>query len=471
MHKSGKIDARFIIPTIFMIAISVRFPLIFSDFWLDEIWSFNLMKGIVQSPVDILTKIHHDNNHWLNTFFMYMTGDPFHWFVYRIPALLAGVFSIILVGRIASSRGKSESIIATLLFGLSYLQVLYSTEARGYGFVVFFSLLSFYAMERFMAEKSWTSNCLFCLSAVFGFLSHLTFIHVYFALLLWSVYRFHKESRPWGNLFIDLFRCHAVPTLFLGVLYFIDIRHMSIGGGNYQSLPVVIRNTITFTLGAANSGTIAIFATIFATLVFLSGLILLWREKADQWIFFATVIFLSPFLLLLLMTPRVLFIRYFLVCVTFFLLLLSYILGYCWRLGKPGQAICAIVVLLVCFGNTLQIADLLQKGRGHYKDALIYMAEQNDGDSITIGSDHDFRNRVLLDFYARYLPEDKQIEYFAEERWQHGNPQWFITHHSGRDYQPPSTLIVKEHSYVLDREYRFSKLSGWHWFIYRIQPT
>ncbi len=169
-----------------------------------------------------------------------------------------------------------------------------------------------------------------------------------------------------------------------------------------------------------------------------------------------------------LTTPEILFVRYFLVCITYFLLLLSYLLCYGYRLGVPGRAIYILLLVLIGFGNGLQIEDLLQKGRGHYHEALIYMAGQTEGNNITIGSDHDFRNKTVLDFYARYLPQGKRIVYFGKRRWVTESPQWIMTHHQGREYQPPAELTdLHGHHYVLDREYRYSNLSGWHWFIYR----
>lgn len=55
--------------------------------------------------------------------------------------------------------------------------------------------------------------------------------------------------------------------------------------------------------------------------------------------------------------------------------------------------------------------EFLKNGRGHYLDAVMYLAEHTKDKIITVGSDHDFRNEMVLSFYAKYLPSGKEIVY------------------------------------------------------------
>ena len=61
----------------------VRVPGLFTDFWLDEIWSYSHVQKL-SSAVEVFTAIHHDSNHWLNSLVIYGlgAGKPF-WF-YRL---------------------------------------------------------------------------------------------------------------------------------------------------------------------------------------------------------------------------------------------------------------------------------------------------------------------------------------------------------------------------------------------------
>jgi len=52
----------------------LRFKGIFSAFWLDEIWSLKLVREL-GSPLEVVTKLHIDNNHIINSLYMYMVGD------------------------------------------------------------------------------------------------------------------------------------------------------------------------------------------------------------------------------------------------------------------------------------------------------------------------------------------------------------------------------------------------------------
>ena len=49
----------------------VRMVGVFGDLWLDEIWSLRMVQSI-QSPLEIFTTLQHDNNHPLNSLFLYI---------------------------------------------------------------------------------------------------------------------------------------------------------------------------------------------------------------------------------------------------------------------------------------------------------------------------------------------------------------------------------------------------------------
>src|SRR5262245_13235367 len=47
------------------------------DLWLDEIWSIRIAQA-VSIPTEIVTRFHHDNNHVLNTLFLWLVGVQNH---------------------------------------------------------------------------------------------------------------------------------------------------------------------------------------------------------------------------------------------------------------------------------------------------------------------------------------------------------------------------------------------------------
>src|SRR4029077_19307910 len=133
---------------VFVVATLLRVRGAMNDLWLDEIWSLDLVREI-RSPIEVFTKIHHDNNHYLNSLFMYFTGQRGNWPGYRIPAVVAGCGTVILAWLIGLRRNKSAALFSMLIVAFSYVLVLYSSEARGYGSLIFFCFLCFLSLQSF----------------------------------------------------------------------------------------------------------------------------------------------------------------------------------------------------------------------------------------------------------------------------------------------------------------------------------
>ncbi|UCG31778.1 MAG: glycosyltransferase family 39 protein [Phycisphaerales bacterium] len=439
------------------------------DFWLDEIWSLNHAVS-VSSPLHILTRIHHDNNHILNTAYMYVLGDQDYWPVYRLPALITGTLTVVLAALLTLSRDRVEAISAALLVGFSYLFVFYSSEARGYAPAVFFALLGYWTIGRFLERKSWLAAGLFSLAAVCGFLSHLTFVHFYVGALVWSIYGLLRQRLGLGRTLVYGLSCHALPILFFALLYYVDIRHIAVGGGPLRPWAAVLSQAVAVTLGAPTTGPLAHVANLAAGLLVLTGLLLLAHAGSGRWLFFANVLLISPALMFLVARPEFLHMRYFLVSLCFFLLLLAHLLARCWRRGAVGKLLYVSILVAVGIGNAGHMARFRHGGRGEYLAALRYMAAQTAGPVIEIGGDSEFRNKTLIDFYQRHLPADKEVRYYRPEEWPPGGPEWHIIHRQQPEYQPKTELeTFYGIHYVLAREFRYSGLSGYSWFIYRLK--
>ena len=58
-------------------------------------------------------------------------------------------------------------------------------------------------------------------------------------------------------------------------------------------------------------------------------------------------------------------------------------------------------------GNALLTYQFLDKGRGHYREMLAFMAKETHSDKVIVSSDHDFRNGIVLKFYDKWrIPID-----------------------------------------------------------------
>ena len=100
--------------------------------------------------------------------------------------------------------------------------------------------------------------------------------------------------------------------------------------------------------------------------------------------------------------------------------------------------------------------------------ALSDMAANSSRRDVWTGGDHDFRNSMVVAFYAQFLSPEKTVHYVKRENWAQRRPEWILTHSQDVDYQPYKRLrITGIGDYRLFGEYRFSGVSGWGWFVYR----
>jgi hypothetical protein len=135
-------DRRYERVVLLVVALSalLRLPGLFTDFWLDEIWSYNVATQVHSIP-DVLVSdaARIDNNHPLNTLLIRAIGPKRPIWLYRFPAFISGIGTVYLAARIMRRSGRNQSLAAALLVGVSFPFVFYSSEARGYAPAVFFA--------------------------------------------------------------------------------------------------------------------------------------------------------------------------------------------------------------------------------------------------------------------------------------------------------------------------------------------
>ena len=100
-----------LIAAVFIAATYVRIVASTGDLWFDEIWTLIMVDNLA-SPLEVFTRLHHDNNHYLNSIFLYWMGPDRALLLYRVPSLLAGMGTMALAVMIARQRGRIEALIA-----------------------------------------------------------------------------------------------------------------------------------------------------------------------------------------------------------------------------------------------------------------------------------------------------------------------------------------------------------------------
>jgi hypothetical protein len=450
-----------------LIATVLRIPGLFTDFWGDEIWSWSIA-GQLHSVTDVLLSApaHIDNNHPLNTLWLYLIGQDRPVWLYRLPALLAGAGSVVLAARVMSRRGQAEATIAAILFGFSFPLVFYSSEARGYSFAVFFSVLSFDFLRTSLLDQTQgkrSAEFLFGLATILGFLSHLTFLHIYVASVVWSMVRVRKLEPNTRLRALRLARLHAIPLVFLLLLYRFFIQGMIVGGAPPNSPAAVFLQSLSMVGGGVDAGPLALLAAIVVGAIFIAGLLYLAPEKSGQWIYFLVAVVVSPAMactrdLYFSERPQPLMLRYFLVCMAMLLLAIVPFLAHLYR--QRGFSRLAIVgaLLLFAIGNFRSETLFLANGRGHYSDALRHIVATSDERVLTLSSDNPLRTQMLVGFYAPRLAPNRKISVSAEPS------KWLILNRADDVALPARDYLNSR--YLLESSYPYRGLSGWTWEIY-----
>jgi hypothetical protein len=458
----------------FAVGAGVRVFAAHNDLWFDEIWTLQLLRERAHSFADVFTNIKHSNNHHLCSLWMWLVGQNASALVYRLPSVLASIGTVVLAGFIGARRSWLEGCVAVILTSWSYLLIHFGTEARGYSLTIFFALLAWYALQQFEETRSWTWTIVFWSAAVLGFLAHLEFAICFAGLVAWALSRFVRYRSKWRQAVLDLFALFTVPIVLLLVFYFVAIRGMEVGGGpEYQVMPLLIK-TASYMLGGPASGAAAGIAALLAVASIYVVLVYLIFERDDRWIFYAVVIVVPLGLIAILLTVP-LSVRYFMISVAASLLLLSSGYAALLRRGVAGCGIGLALLAVFIAGNAVNTGKLLRFGRGQYLAALRFMEKNSDNREVVITSDHDFRNRMLVNYHKRYLDRPDSIRYVDRAALDEENIRtkgaslgagWLILHRFDLTNQPDRVNDIYGNKYKLVSIYRYSDLSGWNWLLY-----
>jgi hypothetical protein len=161
---------------------------------------------------------------------------------------------------------------------------------------------------------------------------------------------------------------------------------------------------------------------------------------------------------------QVWYFRFSLTSVAVFYLVLALFLCRQYRTRPWGKVLYVAVLFAFFIGNGWRIHRLCTVGRGHYLEALRYMAEHTEGDTITISGDHDSSITTTLWLYRRYVP-GKSVVYDLT-RDPSRPAAWFIGTSVTPDDPPKPAVTMSGQVYRFEREYDCF-VSCYRWFLYR----
>jgi hypothetical protein len=457
----------------------VRLAATRNDLWLDEIWTLTLL-DTVHSPLGILTELHHDNNHVLNSLLLYFLRPLRADWVYRIPAWGAGVATIILAVRMAALDDEPASrsaatpdasrdvrMLATaLVFGGSYPLVHYGSEARGYALAIAFALLAILVTFRDGVTARSRRAPIVWLALVLAVLAHALSVHVLVGLVVWATVRVLRRDGL-GRGLATLAWWFLVPVAGFAAFYVGFLRGITVGGGPREGLVPPLLRAIAMTTGLPFDAPPVLLVTVAVVTTVVGIGWLAWRGS-DQWLFHLVAIVGSPILLAVVAPTNFYAERYFLVSSTLLLMLGARVLAWTTTRGVAGRTVGAMVLTAFLLGNGAAIVRLLQDGRGSYREALEFMVRHTPGSLVTVMSDHDFRNRLVIEYFAPRLATAKTVRYVRATDADVPSPDWYVAHRPLGDAPPSEVLADRQgNRYRLVVQYPTAPLSGFRWFVFQ----
>ena len=437
------------------------------DLAIDEVVSLRNAEG-AKTWLELITRDPNDNNHLLNTFILRLLGSHSWLFIYRIPAVVFGIGMIAALALTARRWNKAAAVWVVYLAGWSCPIILYCSEARGYAPAMFFAVVAFEWLQRCWERCTPVRIVLFWLALCLGFLAHFSSGIVWAALGVWTLIHEKKAGASWRGALVSTVKYYAVPACFMAGVYLVYIRHMFILGGYPYTRLEVIGAAASYALGFANTTGLNLVSVILAVALVAYGIRVIFRHKQEAGWFFVLVLVVLP-ALVLLWHPRFLYFRYLLVCFPFFYLLLAIEFAEWFR--RSGSAMKTLPVwmtLAITIGHAIKVSALLELGRGQYRRALQDMARATPGPVVRVSGDDDFKDGTMVEFYARFLPSDKRVEYIASSERHQEIPEWVVVVCFDPAFRAYPDLGVGDIGrYKLSGVYPFAGLSGWSWFVYQ----
>jgi len=440
--------------------------------WLDEIWSLKLIYK-VQTEYDVFWGLTIDNNHYLNTLYLYLVGPEAPVLLQRGLSILLGGLSIAAAGWVMRGSGRAAMLAAMLLFALSYPMVNYGSEARGYSGLTLMTVLAIGLVELSLNDTRRALPVWLGIAVAAGVLFQPVMGLGLAILGLWATWIAWRATRSLRLTETVLFRIFT-PTaiLMLAIVAVLVVAIVKTGGYQFGSTkPFTVANfvqgyggMIRFLLGLPDG-----VPTGLALLIPLAalGLAFLWRAQlaANRLSLAVIALVIAPAAVFCLRPPNVEFPRYYLASGIVLLLLLADLFAIAQRSGGWRRIAAAIAALLFVLGSGLLLQKFYLFGRGDPVAVLRIIAADPDP---RVTSNAESRDQPVIGYLAhqqnllvRFVPMDA----LCRER-----PTWLVTSQVevGPDIadvaQPGCSLQFRRTA-----DYPAWGLSGIRYALYRLQ--
>lgn len=451
------------VPVIVAVALVVRLFGARGDLWVDEIWSLVLLKPLT-SIDQVFWRINHDNNHFLNSAYLYLLGPGASPMAQRSLSIALGVATVLAAVVAVAPRGRRAMITASLLFAVSYPMVHYGSEARGYAGSVLFTLLGLIFLERGLDGRRGASVAL-AATILLGTLSHLVMLEAVAVLVAWTAWLSFRRTGSLLRSSLDVvlvFWPAALAILPLALCMIVGDRLFGFTVGGFSPFSL---SAFAHGYGGLVRALVGVPSWIgdWPAIVAACGLVCLSaciRHDQRASLYVIGVVGL-PLLMAIARLPNLEFPRYFIVSGTLLLLWISETLGRGFDAGGARKALATIILVLIAVGSISSLLPFFQYGRGSYSAMVEKMIA--DGDT-TYSSNHQFRTATVVDHFAP--PPGHRASFVAQDQVCARRPAWLIVE-GDPDRQPQQIDEGCNLIYGRTESSRYWGLSGVNWALYK----
>ncbi len=379
-------------------ALALRLAAARGDLWLDEIWSLQLISDL-PGPLDIVLGLPNDNNHILNSLWLWAVGAQAPPLLLRLQSILCGTAAVPVAALLARrTMGARAGLIAATTIAFGYIFVVYSSEARGYAGLILCALLCLLFADQWLDEPTQEPALQrFALVGAIGMFCHLTMLlplALMCAAATWHLLR--TDKRPWSAIA----RLASAATLAvlpaLACLAISAWRSMSLIRGHQNDfflwqLTTGLGDLARFTLGLPQDWSL----TLCASLMGLIALAAIWGADARKRALLCAVFIGFPLAAIVAHIPNVGFARFHLFMGLVLALALAGLLS---ALSQRRLWLACALGGLMLAGQAMLLTTLLGDGRGQPSAAVAMM--EADGPA-QVASNMPREAIRLLRFYQR----------------------------------------------------------------------
>lgn len=472
----------FIIAALAALGLALRVAAAGGDLWVDEIYTLVLLED-ADTPLAVFTSVLHDNNHHLNSLYLYFAGDASSTRVVRGLSIALGVLSVPVAAFALKPNGRTAMLVGAGLVALSFPMVHYGSEARGYAGLLLCILAGFgFANRNLLSDDPHTHRFALAAAIAAGTLFHLTMLFAALCIGLWVLWeRWQRAGYQTGPAIRKAY-AFLMPGVLAGLLALLllllplflgSATSLTMGGVRPFSWEGFIRGygrLLRMTAGFRHAGPDGVFLLIVVLTVALSRSFLSPRTRPLHSLAVISMI-LVPLAMALSGLPNLNMGRYFLFAAVAMIFWIAGVCGQLISTGRPGRAGAAMLLATLCGFSLWQTSSLVSMRRGQYTAALERMAAAGPA---RIGVSHSRRVEVVAEYFRDRRRAFQKLTLVGPEERRCDDPtDWYVA--EVRSHRPPHPNRIEagppacRRSYELVQIYPAYGLSGQDWAVYTLR--